>query len=102
MKNRFEVPRYDALHVDQMSDVKEWYLIEKAKLVRKSKRKSPGIHASARITAIKAGMGSMGVTKEAYYPEIAARLKIKFFASLKDLSATKLEKVYNMVRRDKR
>jgi hypothetical protein len=102
LKNRFEVPRYDALHIDQMSDVKEWCLIEKAKLVRKAKRKSPGIHSSSRIQAIKAGMRSMGVTKEAYYPEIAARLKMKPFVSLKDLSATNLEKVYNMVRRDKR
>lgn len=102
LKNRFEVPRYDALHVDQMPDVKKWYLVEKAKLVRKAKRKSPGIHSSSCIGAIKAGMRTMGVTKEAYYPEVARRLKIKPFASLKDLSATNLEKVYNMVLRDKR
>lgn len=102
LKNRFEVPRYDALHVDQMPTVKEWYLVEKAKLVRTAKRKSPGIHSSSRIGAIHAGMRTMGVTKEAYYPEVARRLKIKPFASLKDLSATNLEKVYNLVRRDKR
>ncbi len=102
LKNRFEVPRYDALHVEQMPLVKDWYLVEKAKLVRKAKRKSPAIHSSSLIGAIMAGMRTMGVTKEAYYPEVARRLKMKPFASLKELSSTDLEKVYNMVLRDKR
>ena len=102
LKNRFQVPRYDALHVDQMPAVKSWYLVEKAKLVRKAKRKSPEIHSSSRIGSIHAIMKTLGVTKETYYPEVARRLKIKPFGSLKELSATNLEKVYGMALRDKR
>jgi hypothetical protein len=46
-------------------------------------------------------MREMGVSKEDYYPQIAARLRMKeTFTSLTELTKVNLDRVYTLVRRD--
>jgi len=100
LRNKFDVPRYNALQSSQMSEVEAWFKISKASLLRSPKAKKSGASGVAWKKAIKTRMNAMGRTNEDYYPEIAVRLKIPPFTSLTKLSAKRLEKVYNLVTRD--
>lgn len=102
LKNQFKVAKYDLLTPEQLPEVHEWFLVNKRKLLSSSRRKAPLVHKRARIPAIKAAMGRMRRTNENYYPEIAIRLKMKSFVSLKKLKANDLERVYSLVKRDER
>lgn len=102
LKNQFKVEKYELLSPTQLPDVHEWYLVSKRILIRTSRRKNSSVHKSARIPAIKAAMNKMGLTNEEYYPEIANRLKLPQFNSLKDLKPKDLERVYTLVQRDQK
>jgi hypothetical protein len=100
LKNQFEVAKYQQIESVRMPDVKAWYEGVRREIQNKSKRRAPGIYRQGKIPGIKQRMKAMGRTNEDYYPEIAQRLKIRTFSSLKDLSATNLDKVYQLVLRD--
>ena len=100
LRNKFDVPRYNALQSSQMSEVEAWFKISRASLLRSPKAKKSGASGVAWKKAIKTKMKAMGRTNDDYYPEIAVRLKIPRFTSLTKLSSKRLEKVYNLVCRD--
>lgn len=83
-----------------MPDVKAWYEGVKREIQNSARRKAPDIFRGGKIPGIKTAMSQMGRTNEEYYPEIAHRLKIRTFSSLKVLTPKNLERVYNLVRRD--
>ena len=101
-RNKFKVAKCEALPAADFPSVKTWYQQQMAILTRGLKRKAPAQWQSARITSIKAAMREMGRTNADYYPELATRLKIKPFESLKDLTKTNLDRVYSRVMDDKR
>jgi len=100
LKNHFEVPRYELIDSSRMPEVKAWYQGVKREIQNSARRTAPDIFRGGKIPGIKAAMREMGRTNEEYYPEIAHRLKIRTFSSLKDLTPKNLEKVSNLVRRD--
>jgi len=100
LMNRFDVPRYNALESSRLGDVEKWYEVSKRNLTRTPRAKRFGFSDADWKKAIKTMMGKMGRTNEDYYPEIAVRLKIPRITSLTKLSSKRLEKVYNLVRRD--
>ena len=100
LRNQFEVAGYQQIKSVRMPDVREWYLGVRRALQNKAKRRAPDIYRQAKIPGIKKRMKAMGRTNEDYYPEIAGRLKMRPFSSLKDLSAKNLERVYTLVLRD--
>lgn len=100
LKNQFEVTKYEQIDSSEMPEVKAWYQGVKREIQNSARRKAPDIFRGAKIPGIKAAMREMGRSNEEYYPEIAHRLKIREFSSVKDLSAKNLERVYNLVRRD--
>lgn len=100
LRNKFDVPRYNALQSSQIGEVEAWFNISKASLLRSPKAKKSGTSGAAWKKAIKTKMKAMGKTNEDYYPQIAVRLRIPPFTSLTKLSAKRLEKVYNLVTRD--
>lgn len=103
LKNELEVTRYEDILSIDMPKAEAWYVKNRGIGVRKLRRKAPSLWESERIKAIKAAMGSMGRTNSDYYPEIAARLKMKKpFESLKHLTKADLERVYQMAMRDSR
>jgi len=99
-RDHFDVPRYNALESSRMGDAEQWYKVSKRNLIRTPKAKRSGLSDSSWKIAIKTMMKEMGRTNEDYYPEIAARLEIPRFSSITKLSSKRLEKVYNLVRRD--
>jgi len=100
--NHFKVEKYEALSSKRMEEVEGWYRQQSA--IQKSGRKTqaPDLWRGDCIQAIKAAMTQMGVVKEAYYVDLAQRLKIKPFVSLKALTKKNLERVYHMALRDRR
>jgi hypothetical protein len=99
----FKVDKREELLSEQMSEVESWFNQQRAIQTRGQKTKAPDEWRKRRIVAIKAAMNQMGVSKETYYPQLAVRLKMKRpFASLKDLTKTDLDRVYNMVLADAR
>ncbi len=100
LKHQFGVQKYEQIESARLPDVRTWVQVVRKDLERKAQRRSPDVHASARITAIKARMTEMGRSNADYYPQIAARLKMRRFTSLKDLSPKNLERVYQLVLRD--
>ena len=101
-KNKFKVAKCEALVAEDFPAVREWYRQQMGILTRGLKRKSPAKWQNSRMGSIKAAMKEMGRTNEDYYPELAARLKIKPFSSLTELTKTNLERVYSRVMVDKR
>jgi hypothetical protein len=101
-KNTFDIEKYESLPQSDFPRAKAWFIKQKAILTRGLKRKDPRQWEKARFGAIKAAMTAMRRTKEDYYPELALRLKIKPFTSLKQLTKTNLDRVYNMVRNDQK
>ena len=79
---------------------RDWVRITRKELENKARRTAPEVFKSAKIPAIKAKMREMGRSKDDYYPEIAARLKMRRFTSLNELSPKNLERVYQLVLRD--
>ncbi len=103
LKNEAKVTRYEDILSSQMPQIERWYRMNRGIGVRKLRRKAPNLWETERIKAIKTCMSRMGREKEEYYPEIAHRLKMKKpFESLKDLTQTDLERVYQLVTRDSR
>ncbi len=100
LKNQFDVAKYEQIESSRMSEVKSWYQGVKREIRNGARRKAPEIFREGKIPGIKARMRQMGRTNDDYYPEISRRLGIRRFSSLKELSATNLEKVYNLVLRD--
>lgn len=100
LKHQFGVQKYEQIESAEMPDVKQWVLVVRKDLERKAQRRAPKVHESSRITSIKTRMTKMGRSNADYYPEIAARLKMRRFTSLKDLSPKNLERVYQLVLRD--
>jgi hypothetical protein len=101
-QKRFKVEKYEALPSARMPEVKDWYRQQAAIQKGGLKSKAPELWRRERIKAIKAAMTEMGVDNETYYPELAHRLKLKPFTSLKDLTKRALESVYNLALRDRR
>ncbi|MDX2081376.1 MAG: hypothetical protein SFU53_11390 [Terrimicrobiaceae bacterium] len=101
-KKKFDVAKCEALPEEDFEAVGNWYRQQMAILTRGLKHKAPDQWRTARITGIKAAMREMGRTNEDYYPELAARLRIKPFKSLKDLTRANLERVYSRVQADKK
>ena len=102
LHNKFNVTKYELLRPDQLPEVRAWHKTNKRILQGKARTRAPAVHRGGRIPAIKAAMKSMGRTNEDYYPEIAARLKMRPFSSLTKLSGKNLERVYSLVFRDKK
>lgn len=102
-KNRMQVTKYEELESTRMPEAEAWFREQRAIQMRGLKTKVPDLWRNSRMGAIKAAMKDMGRTNEDYYPELAARLKMrKPFASLTELTKTDLERVYTMVLRDVR
>lgn len=101
-RNKFKVAKCEALPSEDFPKVKAWYRQQMGILTRGLKRKAPGQWQNSRIGSIKAAMKEMGRTNDDYYPELAARLKITPFESLKELTKTNLERVYSRVLADRR
>ncbi len=100
-KKNFALEKYEELPSARMEDARKWYRAVAGIEKRKHKTRAPARWQGERITAIKSVMSSLGRKKEDYYPEISRRLKMKKpFVSLKDLTKTDLERVYNLVLRD--
>jgi hypothetical protein len=101
--NSFDVDKREELLSVQMPDVKTWFLQHRAMQTQGQRTKAPDIWRKKRITAIKAAMGSLGLTNEAYYPQLAQKLRMKkAFTSLKHLTNRDLERVYRKVMEDAR
>lgn len=100
LKNYMDVQKYEQIESAKLPDVRKWVQLAKCDLEGKAMTKAPEVFKAARISAIKARMSNMGRTNADYYPEIATRLKMRRFASLKDLSPKNLERVYQLVIRD--
>jgi hypothetical protein len=101
--NFFKLDKREELLSVQMDDAKKWFVQQRAIQTRSQKNKDPDGTSRKRITAIKAAMNQMGVSKETYYPELANRLRMKkAFVSLKNLTKRDLERVYRMVMSDAR
>lgn len=100
LKNHLDVQKYEQIESAELPKVRGWVRIVRKELEKKAQRSAPAVFGNARIQAIKARMRDMGKTNENYYPEIAARLKMRRFTSLKDLSSKNLERVYQLVLRD--
>ena len=102
-KNRMQVTKYEELESTRMPEAEAWFREQRAIQIRGLKTKAPDSWRNSRIGAIKAAMKGSGRTNEDYYPELAARLKMKNpFTSLTELTKTDLERVYTMVLRDSR
>jgi hypothetical protein len=100
LKNQLDVQKYEQIESASLSEVMGWVSVVRKELERKAQRKAPAVFVAARIPAIKARMTDMSRTNSDYYPEIATRLKIRRFTTLKDLSPKNLERVYQLVLRD--
>ncbi|MFO1459289.1 MAG: hypothetical protein U1G08_07750 [Verrucomicrobiota bacterium] len=100
-KNKFRLEKYEELHSGRMLEVKQWFRQQRAIQTRGLKTKAPDQWRPMRTGAIKAAMKRMGVSNEAYYPEVAQRLRMKKpFKSLTELTKRDLERVYTLVLRD--
>ena len=99
-KNKFEVPRYNALESSRMLEAKAWFLKNRGVLNSKPRARKLGSADAQQKKKIKTLMRQMGRTNEDYYPEIAARLKLPIFTSLTKLSSKNLERVCGVVTRD--
>jgi hypothetical protein len=103
LKNRFKVEKYEQLKEVDFPDVEHWYRIQAAILTRGLKTKAPDAWRKARYGAIKQAMRRSSFDENSYYPQLAARLKMrKPFSSLTELTKRDLERVYTMVLRDVR
>lgn len=100
LKNHLDVQKYEQIESASLPEVRGWVRVVQKELEKKAQRKAPAVFVAARIPAIKTRMTGMGRTNSEYYPEIATRLKIRRFESLKDLSPKNLERVYQLVLRD--
>lgn len=102
-KSRFRIEKYEEFLSSQMGEAGAWYRQQMAMLVRGLKTKAPDAWRQARYGAIKQAMRRMGVEDQAYYADLAARLRMKKdFVSLTHLTKKDLERVYTMVLRDAR
>jgi len=102
-KSALHVEKYEELPSVRMGEAERWYRMQRAKQTSGLKAKAPDEWRRERITAIKAAMGQLGVTKENYYPDLSRRLKMKKpFVSVKDLTKRDLQRVYNLVLGDAR
>jgi len=100
LKKYFDVQKYEQIESSKLSKVEDWVRFVRREIQGKARRKMPAVFRAGKIPAIKASMQRMRRTNEDYYPEIAARLKMRPFLSLNDLSPKNLERVYQMVLRD--
>lgn len=102
-QNRFDVVKCEALRSARLGEVADWHKQQRAIQKAGLKTKAPDQWRNERYAAIKAAMRTMNFEKNDYYPEIAARLKMRRpFASLTDLTKTDLQRVYTLVLRDSR
>ncbi|MBN8247786.1 MAG: hypothetical protein J0L84_10125 [Verrucomicrobia bacterium] len=100
-KNRFRLEKYEELPSDRMLEARKWFEQQRAIQTRGLKTKAPEQWRQTRIGAIKAAMNRLGRSNEAYYPEVAQRLRMqKPFKSLTELTKRDLERVYTLVLRD--
>lgn len=101
-RNKWKIPRYDALKAADYDAAVEYIRIEQAKLLPKMLKANPSKATNAYIGSIKGAMKKMGETNETYYPQVAVRLGIASFSSTKSLSPKNLKRVYNLALRDAR
>lgn len=102
-KNQFQLDKYENLRNVDFPEAENWYRTQVAILTRRLKTKAPEAWRNARYGAIKQAMRKAGFDEVAYYPQLAARLKMrKPFSSLTELTKRDLDRVYAMVLRDVR
>lgn len=94
------IPRYDALPAELFGEALDWFRQEKGKLTRKLRKLDRPAWRKARIGSIKKAMKKMERENEDYYPEIAARLKMKPFISLTKVTDRDLQRIYELALRD--
>jgi hypothetical protein len=99
-KSRFGLEKYEALPAESLPEAEAWFWQQSAIAVRSLKSKAPDAWRHARYGAIHQAMDRLGVEKLAYYAQVAVRLKMKPFSSLKSLTKRDLDRVYAMVMRD--
>lgn len=99
-KNKFKIPRYNALESSCMGDARRWYLQQRGILYSKPKARKLGASDAQMKKKIKTLMSKMGRTNDEYYPKISARLKMPVFTSLTQLSSKDLKRVCGVVGRD--
>lgn len=99
-KSRFEVEKYESLPAERMPEAEAWVRQQSAIGIRSLKTKAPDAWRRARYGAIHQAMERLGMNKLVYYANVAERLKMKPFMSLKTLTKRDLERVYTMALRD--
>jgi hypothetical protein len=100
---KFKLAKREDLLSAKMNEAEQWFTFHRAMQTRGKKVKAPEEWRRKRIGAIKAAMSQLGVSNETYYPELSRRLRMKKpFISLKDLTKSDLERVYNLALRDAR
>lgn len=103
LNNLCQVSKREDILSAQMSEIETWNLTQSGILTRGLKSKDPDQWRKKRIGAIKAAMRTLGFDETTYYPILTKRLKLKKpLESLKHLTKTDLERVYQAVRRDSR
>jgi len=100
LKSYCDVQKYEQIESSKLPKVEDWVRFVRREIQDKARSKMPSVFRAGKIPAIKASMQRMGRTNEDYYPEIAVRLKMRRFSSLKDLPGKDLERVYRLVLRD--
>jgi len=101
--NTFGLVKREEFSSAQMPEAQRWFIQQRAIQTREQKSKAPENWLRQRFSAIKAAMNEMQLTNETYYPELARRLRMKKpFSSLKDLTKRDVDRVYNLVLRDRR
>ena len=100
-KNHLNVTNMHLIKSDQMKNAEEYFTQQRNLQKANKKTEDPEAWRKTQYKAIKASMRKMGKTEEFYYPELAARLKMKSgLTSLKKLTKDALTKVRNAVNRD--
>ena len=103
LKNLCKVSKREDILSAQMPEIEAWYQTQSGILTRGLKTKDPDQWRKKRIGAIKAAMRAQGLDEATYYPMLTKRLKLKKpLESLKHLTKTDLERVYQAARRDSR
>ncbi len=100
LQRKFRVNAYENLRPEQLPEVRQWQRSRLGILRGSAGPRDPESRRRHLITVCKSAMNTLGKTTEQYYPEVAARLTLKPFASLKDLTDYDLKRVATMMRRD--
>ncbi len=99
--NRYKVNKYENLTPNKLPDVRKWQKQQVGILRNSPKTRDRDSRRHNLYGVCKSAMRTMGVTEDEYYPQVAARLKMrKPFTSLTKLTMHDLKRVVDLMRRD--